>query len=397
MTMDTGSEDPLDQRHMSRALALARHGLYTTDPNPRVGCVVVNRGTVVGEGWHRRAGEPHAEILALREAGPSARGATAYVSLEPCCHTGRTPPCTNALIDAGVARVVSAMLDPNPEVSGRGNRHLEAAGVSTTTGVLETQAVALNRGFLTRMRSGRPYVRCKLAMSLDGRTAMASGESRWITGPEARQDVHRWRARSGAVITGIGTVLADDPAMTVRLHEFSEDGDGDVAPPLRVVVDSRGRTPARARIVQPPVPTVVVTAVDAADRPESGVEVLGLPGVGDRVSLTGVLDMLGQRGVNEAMIEAGATLSGAFLGADLIDEVVIYIAPVLLGDAARGLFHLPGIDRIADQRRLCIEEIYPIGEDWRIVASCRDSSDAWTADASPGHRADSPPLATNAG
>ncbi|MBU1190253.1 MAG: bifunctional diaminohydroxyphosphoribosylaminopyrimidine deaminase/5-amino-6-(5-phosphoribosylamino)uracil reductase RibD [Gammaproteobacteria bacterium] len=356
-----------DYEYMARALQLAERGLYTTDPNPRVGCVLVRDGVIVGEGWHERAGEAHAEIHALRAAGDLARGATAYVTLEPCCHQGRTPPCTDALIAAGVAEVVVAMQDPNPQVAGGGLAKLQAAGMKTRSGVLSAQAEALNPGFISRMRRGRPFVRCKLAMSLDGRTAMASGESKWITGAEARADVQRLRARSAAIMTGIGTVLADDPSLNVRLDEAE-------APrqPLRVVLDHQLRTPPTARMLSLP-GTTLIFAVSEAETPRAallaaGAEIVLLEPQAGQMQLADVLEVLAMRDINEVLVEAGATLNGALLAAGLIDELVIYMAPQLLGDGARGLFHLPGLERMAQKRRLDIQDIRKVGQDWRITA-----------------------------
>lgn len=354
-----------DHRHMARAIQLAQRGLSSTDPNPRVGCVLVREGEIVGEGWHERAGEAHAEVHALRAAGERARGACAYVSLEPCSHHGRTPPCADALLDAGVKRVVAAMEDPNPQVAGRGLTRLREAGVSVASGLLATQAMALNPGYIKRMRSGRPFVRCKLAMSLDGRTAMASGESKWITGAAAREDVQGLRARSSALMTGVGTVLADDPNLTVRL-------DGAERQPLRVIVDTHLSTPVTARVLQQPGRTLIVTAVEDGEAAEAlragGAEVRVLPDRQDRVDLSATLDLLGQLGMNEVMLETGATLSGSMLCAGLIDELIIYMAPVLMGDAARGLFHLPGLAHMADRVSLSISDIRRVGDDWRITA-----------------------------
>jgi diaminohydroxyphosphoribosylaminopyrimidine deaminase/5-amino-6-(5-phosphoribosylamino)uracil reductase len=367
----TVSED-LDHEFMARALRLARRGLYTTDPNPRVGCVLTRDGKVVGEGWHRHAGEPHAEILALRAAGDLARGADCYVTLEPCNHQGRTPPCTQALIKAGVGRVVAAMQDPNPLVSGQGLRTLEEAGIPVRCGVLEAQAKALNPGFIKRMVEGRPLVRCKLAMSLDGRTAMASGESRWISGEAARRDVQRLRARSSAILTGIGTVLADDPSMTVRRAQIRDYPEESIRQPLRVVVDPHLSIPAEARILHRDGNSMVATAYDDPELIESlssdRVEVVRLPGGLDQVDLQALLSCLAEREINEVLLETGATLSGAMLRAGLIDELVVYMAPSLMGDAARGLFHLPGLDEMAQRVRLKIDDIRAVGEDWRISA-----------------------------
>jgi diaminohydroxyphosphoribosylaminopyrimidine deaminase/5-amino-6-(5-phosphoribosylamino)uracil reductase len=361
-----------DLRHMARALALARRGLYTTDPNPRVGCVLVRDGRVVGEGWHARAGGPHAEVVALRAAGEAAQGATCYVTLEPCNHHGRTPPCAQALIEAGVARVVAAMGDPNPQAGG-GLATLAHAGVAADSGLLEADARALNPGFVKRLETGRPLVRLKLAMSLDGRTAMASGESQWITGPAARRDVQRLRARASAIVTGIGTVLADDPALTVRREQLPEYPEGEVRQPLRVVVDPHLTTPPQARILTEPGETLIATATQdpelEAPLREAGTEIAHLPAGPDNVDLPALLDLLAGLSVNEVHVETGATLAGGFLRAGLVDELVVYMAPILMGDAARGLFHLPGLDAMADRVRLTIAEIRAVGDDWRIRAS----------------------------
>ncbi len=366
-----------DIDHMSRAIVLARRGLYTTDPNPRVGCVIVREGRVVGEGWHEEAGRPHAEIHALRSAGAEARGATAYVSLEPCCHHGQTDPCTDALIEAGIARVVVAMRDPNPLVDGRGLAALESAGVSVEVGPLERTARELNCGFDSRMRRGRPYVRCKLAMSLDARTAMASGESKWITSPAARRDGQRLRARSSAIVTGIGTVLADDPALSIRPAELElpVGGPGAVRHPLRVVVDSRLRTPTSAQMLALPGDTLVLGArTDSratAALESAGAEVISLPGTNAQVDLHRAAHLLAERGVNEVLLECGPRLAGAMLAAGLLDELVLHVAPVLLGDGARGLIRIPGLTRLAERTQLEIREIRALGEDWRIVATPR--------------------------
>ncbi|GAB4349362.1 MAG: bifunctional diaminohydroxyphosphoribosylaminopyrimidine deaminase/5-amino-6-(5-phosphoribosylamino)uracil reductase RibD [Gammaproteobacteria bacterium] len=360
-----------DLRHMARALQLARRGLYTADPNPRVGCLLVRDGEVVGQGWHERAGEPHAEINALREAGGRAQGATAYVTLEPCSHHGRTPPCADALIEAGVKRVVAAMEDPNPQVAGKGLARLRAAGIEVQCGLLEREAAALNPGFVKRMRSGRPWVRCKLAMSLDGRTAMASGESRWITGEAARADVHRLRARSSAIVSGIGTVLSDDPALTARIDGVA------ILQPLRVVLDPHLATPATAQLLRQPGSTLIVCAHDDAAAREAlegaGAEVLCLPGGEDRIDLNALMDRLAEREINEVLVETGAVLSGAVLRAGLIDELIVYMAPHLMGDQARGLFHLPQLKRMDERIALEIEDIRAVGRDWRILARVREA------------------------
>lgn len=357
---------PEDARHMARAIRLAERGLFTTDPNPRVGCVIVKEGRVVGEGWHRKAGGPHAEVEALRMAGEAARGGTAYVSLEPCSHHGRTPPCADALIRAGLARVVAAMQDPNPKVSGNGLRRLAEAGITVGCGLLESAAEALNPGFCKRMRTGRPWVRSKLAMSLDGRTAMASGESKWITGPDARRDVHRLRARSSVVVTGIETVLADDPELTARLG-----GDaGDILQPARVVLDSKGRLPATAKLAHRPGRTIALVGTGFGPRPDwpESVEIGETPlGADGRLDLAAVVDWLGQAQFNEAMIEAGPTLNGALLRAGLVDEWIVYMAPVVLGDGGRGLFHLPELARMADRFELELREVRRVGRDIRMT------------------------------
>ncbi len=359
-----------DREFMARALRLAERGLYTTDPNPRVGCVLVRDGEIVGEGWHQRAGEAHAEVRALEAAGAAARGATAYLNLEPCSHRGRTGPCADALINAGVARVVAAMQDPNPRVAGDGLRRLQAAGVEVEVGLMADAAEALNPGFASRMRRGRPHVRCKLAMSLDGRTAMASGESRWITAEPARRDVHRWRARSSAIVTGIGTVLADDPAMTARL-----DGQT-VVQPLRVILDPYLSTPASARILGQAGGVLVVAAIDedepAAELLSAGAEVVRLPGRDGEIDLHAVMDLLAQREINEVLVETGAVLSGAVLRAGLVDELIVYLAPHLMGHEARALFHLPGIAQMKDRIELEIADVRAVGRDWRITAKVRN-------------------------
>ncbi|MDX1432576.1 MAG: bifunctional diaminohydroxyphosphoribosylaminopyrimidine deaminase/5-amino-6-(5-phosphoribosylamino)uracil reductase RibD [Gammaproteobacteria bacterium] len=362
-----------DNVWMGRALDLARRGLYTADPNPRVGCVIVKDGEMIGEGWHARAGEPHAEIHALAAAGTRARGATAYVSLEPCRHHGRTGPCTVALIEAGVQRVVAAMRDPNPRMAGRGLADLARAGVRVDDGVLAPEAEALNAGFVSRHRRGRPLVRVKIAASLDGRTAMASGESRWITGAAARRDVQRLRAASSAVLTGIGTVLADDPLLTVRDERFGPSP----RQPLRVVLDSDLRTPPAARLLEAPGRTLVVAArasERAAALRAAGAEVLVLDDGAARVDAQALLAALAAREVNEILVEAGATLAGALLGQGLADELVVYLAPVLLGCRARGMVALPAIERLAEGIGLEVVETVAIGDDLRITALPRDGA-----------------------
>jgi diaminohydroxyphosphoribosylaminopyrimidine deaminase/5-amino-6-(5-phosphoribosylamino)uracil reductase len=352
-----------DHGHMARALRLAERGLTTTTPNPRVGCVIAKDDEIVGEGWHARAGEPHAEIHALREAGDRARGATAYVTLEPCSHHGRTPPCANTLIDAGVSRVVAAMTDPNPQVSGEGIQLLTLAGIRAEVGLMEAEARELNLGFVARMTRGRPWVRLKTASSLDGKTALENGESKWITGEAARQDVQHWRARACAILTGSGTVLADDPQMNVRLP-------GQPRQPLRVVVDSRLKTPPSARILEGGKVLLAGTADDIARRTAleaAGGEVIFLPGVNDRVGLTMLMLELARRGINEVHVEAGATLNGALLEAGLVDEWVAYLAPSVIGHRARGLFDMPALSDMAGQRGFILRDVRMVGRDLRLV------------------------------
>ena len=348
-----------DYQYMALAIALAKRGLYTTHPNPRVGCVLVKDNEIVGEGWHERTGESHAEIHALKNAGDAANGATAYVTLEPCCHYGRTPPCSEALIKAGVTKVIAAMQDPHDKVAGKGMRQLQRAGIETGVGLLEAEAQKLNPGFIKRMQTGRPYVRCKMAMSLDGRTAMASGESVWITGEAARRDVQHWRAQADCIMTGVGTVMQDDPHMNVRLP-------GHEKQPLRVVVDSKLRMTADRKMLTQAGETLVFTC--EANARLANAEVMALAATKGRVDLGAVLDELGRRQVNEIHLESGATLSGAMLQAGLIDELVIYMAPVLMGDAGRGLFHLPGLEQMADKVTLDIFEQRQVDQDWRLRA-----------------------------
>ncbi|HHB12550.1 MAG TPA: bifunctional diaminohydroxyphosphoribosylaminopyrimidine deaminase/5-amino-6-(5-phosphoribosylamino)uracil reductase RibD [Chromatiales bacterium] len=356
---------------MARALRLARRGLYTTQPNPRVGCVLVRDGRVVGEGWHQRAGGPHAEVLALRAAGGQAREATAYVTLEPCCHHGRTPPCTEALIEAGVAEVVVAMEDPNPRVSGQGLARLREAGIRVRAGLLAREAEALNPGFVSRMRRGRPWVRLKSAMSLDGRTAMASGESQWITGAAARADVQRQRARVDAVLTGIGTVRADDPGLNVRLSAEALGIQGPVRQPLRVVLDPDLESPADMRMLRLPGRTLILTAAPEAPGRRAleaaGAELLPVPPAPGGLDLERVLAALAALEVNEVLVEAGATLAGGFLTAGLVDEWLIYMAPHVMGHAARGLAVLPQVERMHQRLPMRLESLRAIGEDLRFV------------------------------
>jgi diaminohydroxyphosphoribosylaminopyrimidine deaminase/5-amino-6-(5-phosphoribosylamino)uracil reductase len=353
-----------DHRHMAQALRLAERGLYTTDPNPRVGCVVVKDGIVVGEGWHERTGGPHAEVVALNAAGERARGATAYVSLEPCCHHGRTPPCSQALIRAGVVRVVAAMSDPNPRVAGQGAQELTRAGIRMETGLLQAEAERLNPGFISRMQRGRPFVRVKLAVSLDGRTALADGESKWITGEAARADVQRWRARSSAILTGVGTVMADNPSLTVRDFDIGRQ-------PLRVIVDGHLSLTPEAKLFALPGTTLVVTAEDDSDAAvpliKAGAEVMVLRDAPGRISLPLLMEDLAAREMNEILVEAGATLCGELLAAGLVDELLVYMAPHLLGSGARGMFNIPGLGSMSERIKLDIMDVRAVGMDWRLT------------------------------
>lgn len=370
LAMSNGHNTDTDQAHMERALSLAAAGLYTTDPNPRVGCLLVRNGQVVGEGAHLRAGEPHAERHALMQAGEAARGATCYVTLEPCAHTGRTGPCADALIEAGVARVVAAMQDPHDKVAGKGLSRLQAAGIDVTVGLLEEQARALNPGFIRRMEAGMPFVRVKLAMSLDGRTAMANGESKWITGAAAREQVQDLRARSSAIITGVGTVLADNPSLTVRPESWSELGypDGPVRQPLRVVLDRKLRSPADGQLLKEPGDVLFVTSAEHDD-PRAhalkahGAELLHLPSSGSGMDLRELLRELARRECNEVLVEAGPTLAAAFMSADLVDELVVFMAPALLGSNARPLMVLPQLATMADKISLQFTGVEQVGED----------------------------------
>ncbi len=364
-----------DHRFMARAIQLARYGLYTTAPNPRVGCLLVKAGRIVGEGYHYQAGGAHAERAALTEAGEQAKGATAYVTLEPCCHQGRTPPCSGALIDAGISRVVTAMLDPNPKVAGQGLSQLQQAGIETELGLLQAEAELLNPGFIKRMTCNLPFVRCKLAMSLDGRTAMANGESQWITSDAARLDVQQLRAKSSAIITGIETVLHDDPSMNVRISADTLHGviaDQDIIQPLRVVMDSNLRTPPTAKLLTLPGETVITYAqgdpAAIAKLKKAGATLCHLAGPSGQVEPKKVLRYLAEREINEVLIEAGPTLSGRFLSTGLIDELVIYMAFHLMGDQGRGLFNLPGLEQMSQRINLEVSDMRRLGDDLRITA-----------------------------
>ncbi|MBN1006970.1 bifunctional diaminohydroxyphosphoribosylaminopyrimidine deaminase/5-amino-6-(5-phosphoribosylamino)uracil reductase RibD [Amphritea pacifica] len=359
-----------DHTFMSRAIQIAWQGLYTTGPNPRVGCVLVKDGQPVAEGYHRKAGEGHAEVNALRSAGEQAQGCTAYVTLEPCSHFGKTPPCADALIAAGVAEVVVGMVDPNPRVSGNGIAKLQQAGISVRVGLMESQCRALNPGFIQRMATKMPFVRLKMAASLDGRTAMASGESQWITGPLARQDVQRLRARSSAVISGVSSVISDDASLNIRAAELGLDNAAEVAErqPLRVVLDSNGRMPEQAKMFGLPGRTLIVSCVDApafiADIDSA--EWLILPGEQGRIDLHQLLQELARRECNEVLVEAGATLAGAFVEAGLMDELVLYQAMKLLGSSALPMFQLP-LDKMSQQKKLTLVDSRMLGNDLRLT------------------------------
>jgi len=366
----------MDELYMARALELARRGRFTTTPNPNVGCVIVRDGKVVGEGYHFRAGEPHAEVHALRMAGEKARGATAYVTLEPCSHHGRTPPCCDALIAAGVTRVVAAMQDPNPEVAGRGLYRLQQAGIEVSHGLMMQEAEALNRGFLKRMRTGFPWVQLKLGASLDGRTAMASGDSQWITSPEARRDVQRLRAQSSAILSTSATVLADNPSLTVRWDELNSDiqtdyAQQDLRQPIRVVIDSDNRvTPQHRLITQPGETWLARQQPDEREWP-ANVTQLPVPRLNGQTDLVSLLMLLGRRQINNVWVEAGAQLAGALLAAGVVDELIIYLAPKLLGDAARGLCHLPALAQLAEAPAFTFSDIRQVGPDLRLTLTPR--------------------------
>ncbi|MDR0701067.1 MAG: bifunctional diaminohydroxyphosphoribosylaminopyrimidine deaminase/5-amino-6-(5-phosphoribosylamino)uracil reductase RibD [Azoarcus sp.] len=354
-----------DREAMARALALAARGLATATPNPRVGCVILRDGKTVGEGWHHRAGEPHAEALALAQAGEAARSATAYVTLEPCAHFGRTPPCADALAAAGVVRVVAAMQDPNPKVAGRGFARLRATGIGVECGLLHDEAHELNIGFISRMTRQRPWLRLKTAATLDGKTALENGVSQWITGPGARADGHRWRARACAVLTGIGTVKADNPQLTVRAIPCERQ-------PLRILIDARLDVDPAARILQG-APALIITAADTHEArarrlADAGHRMLRLPGAEGRVDLLALPHELAALELNEIHIEAGARLNGALLAAGCVDELLLYLAPIAVGCAARGMFDLPALTALDAAHRFAIRDCERIEEDLRIIA-----------------------------
>jgi len=356
------SQSSHDNIYMSQALQLARKGLYSTQPNPRVGCVIVLNNEIVGEGYHQQAGGPHAEIHALNQAGIKAKGATAYVSLEPCSHHGKTPPCADALIKSGISRVVCAMLDPNPLVAGKGLEKLQLAGIKTLSGLMQAEAEEINPGFIKRMKTGLPFVRIKLAMSLDGRTAMASGESKWITGPHARADVQKLRARSSVVLTGSGTVIADDPSMNVRITANELQVDVEIHQPVRAIVDSQLKVSTSSKIFKVAGDTLVLSTKQAE-------HVVTLAEKNNKLDLECALKYLAEeKQANEVHVEAGNELCGALLEQQLVDEIVLYMAPHIMGDSAKGLFHLSGLNNMSERVNLEIKDIRSIGKDWRITA-----------------------------
>jgi len=372
-----------DEYYMARAITLAKKGWYTTHPNPRVGCVLVRDEQIIAQGWHQYAGQGHAEVNALSqiEAGDNAQGATAYVTLEPCSHFGKTPPCSNALIDAGIKRVVVAMVDPNPLVAGNGIKRLQENGVAVTSGVLESEARALNPGFIQRMEINRPKIRCKMAMSLDGRTAMANGDSKWITASDAREDVQRLRAESSAIVTGIGTVTADDPSMNVRSQKFAHLFEDHGRQPERVILDTQLNMSVQAKMLSLPGQTLVLAGQEYAAQEKiqalenKGAEVFLLAtqlltshSEKRSLSLDAVMSVLTERQYNDVLLEAGATLTGSMLQAGFVDELIIYMAPHLMGSEARGLFNIPGLDSMNKRINLSIQDIRCVGRDYRITA-----------------------------
>lgn len=351
-----------DYQYMSQALQLAAQGLYSTSPNPRVGCVIVRNNQVVGQGAHIEAGQGHAEVIALAEAGSLAHGASAYVTLEPCSHHGRTPPCAEVLIQAGISKVVAAMVDPNPLVAGKGLEVLAAQGIQTQSGLMQSQAEQLNLGFIKRMRNGQPYVRLKMASSLDGKTALSNGESQWITAQEARQDVQHWRAQSCAVLTGIGTVLADNPSLNVRIDTSRQ--------PLRVIIDSSLQTPLDAKVLQDN-NVLIAYSHDAHEcanaLAQKGVALLHVPNPDGHVDLAAVLTHLASLQINEVLVEAGATLSGALFDAQLIDELILYYAPKMMGADARDMLTMQPLTKMSQVMDLTISDTRLIGRDMRLI------------------------------
>ena len=367
------SFSPQDVAFMQLALDLAKQGEFTTTPNPSVGCVLVNDGKVVGKGFHAKAGEPHAEVMALREAGENARGATAYVTLEPCSHFGRTPPCAKGLVEAGVSKVIAAMCDPNPQVAGKGLQILSDAGIQSAVGLLEENAEQLNKGFLKRMRTGKPFVQLKLAMSIDGKTAMASGESKWITGAQARADVQQYRAKASAILSTSQTVLADDPSLNVRWEELPPDVKADypqekLRQPVRVILDSshKVRSDFKVFLTESPVWLVGEEDYSLTDFPLF-TDYLKLDRNQGETRLQALMAELGKRQINTLWVEAGATLAGALIAENLVDELIIYMAPKLLGDQARDLCHLPNLTQLADAPLWQLQSCEPIGDDLKLI------------------------------
>lgn len=368
-----------DIDYMQRALVLASKGQYSTQPNPAVGCILVKAGKVIGEGWHQKAGFPHAEREALIQAGAAAKGATAYVTLEPCSHHGRTPPCTDGLIEAGVNKVIVAMLDPNPLVSGKGIKQLEASGIEVVIGLLAADAKALNQGFIRMMEHNLPFVRLKMASSLDGRTAMANGESQWITGESARKEVHKMRAQCGALVTGIGTVLADDPSLTVRLADDELSAmnlTAESCQPIRVVLDPFLSMPLDAKMLGLAGRTILMTSREAVEtNPElveqfysKNAEIVAVASDNDRLDIQSILRYLSEEEqVNDVLIESGAIVAGAFIESGLVNEVHSFIAPCLLGNQAKPMFVLPSVDIMADKIQLSISSIDQFGDDVRLI------------------------------
>ena len=364
---------PQDVAFMQLALDLAKQGEFTTTPNPSVGCVLVKDGKVVGKGFHAKAGEPHAEVMALREAGENARGATAYVTLEPCSHFGRTPPCAKGLVEAGVSKVIAAMCDPNPQVAGKGLQILSDAGIESAVGLLEENAEQLNKGFLKRMRTGKPFVQLKLAMSIDGKTAMASGESKWITGAQARADVQQYRAKASAILSTSQTVLADDPSLNVRWEELPSDvkagySQEKLRQPVRVILDSSHKVRSDFKVFLTESP---VWLVGEDDYPLTGFPVftdyLQLDRNQGETRLQALMAELGKRQINTLWVEAGATLAGALIADNLVDELIIYMAPKLLGDQARDLCHLPNLTQLADAPLWQLQSCESVGDDLKLI------------------------------
>lgn len=366
----------LDAQMMAIAIKLAAKGIYTTTPNPNVGCVLVSsEGQIVGQGWHQKAGTEHAEVHALKQAGDLSKGSTAYVTLEPCSHHGRTAPCAEALIKAGVKRVVAAMIDPNPLVAGKGLALLEAQGIVTSSGLLETQALALNQGFIKRMQTGMPRVTVKLASSLDGKTALHNGQSQWITGPMARQDVQRHRAKSCAVLSGSGTVLADNPSLNVRFSELGVLGEvldeGALRQPLRVVLDGRNQLTSNLKLFSLPGKTLVINKTFSQYQFPEDVQQWQAPAAGKKLDLKAVFIHLGKLGINEVWVEAGARLAGALLQEKLIDELILYQAPKLMGEQSQGLFSITPLDNMQQVYQLAWTDVRQIGEDLKVTAQVR--------------------------